>query len=50
MMVIMRMPARMQALGFGLSFWAIFAVVYPTVKVLEACEHGISFLHARMKS
>jgi len=48
--VHMRMPVRMQVLGFSLSFWAILAVVYPTVKILETCERACTLLCSRGKS
>lgn len=33
----------------GLTFWATLAILYPTVKVLEACDRVYTHVRTRVK-
>lgn len=44
----MRFP-RAQAVGMGITFWAMLAVLYPAVKVLETCERVYTAVRTHMK-
>lgn len=44
----MRIPARAQAIGMGLSFWAIFLVVYPVTRALELGSHALALVQERI--